>query len=143
MSDEFDRPEIRPGDNGLDHGWQAVSEDDLAAEESAAVGGPASAGDRRALNADDVLEPDATGRGADSTGDATGGGRGNRGGRRDEWVETFDRVDRLDLDSDGGTPVAGPEERTDVGNLRGGQRDAATGGSDLGATTGGGDTGAV
>jgi hypothetical protein len=51
---------------------------------------------------------------------------------------------RLDgLDEDGGTVVAGPQDRTDVAGLRGGQRDAATGGSDLGVTTGGGDTGAV
>ncbi len=51
---------------------------------------------------------------------------------------------RLDgLDADGGTVIAGPQDRTDIGNLRGGQHDAATGGSDLGPTTGGGDTGAV
>ena len=51
---------------------------------------------------------------------------------------------RLDgLDEDGGTMIAGPQDRSDVDNLRGGQHDAATGGSDLGASTGGGDTGAV
>ncbi|HEV7810026.1 MAG TPA: hypothetical protein VGO64_05480 [Candidatus Limnocylindrales bacterium] len=57
--------------------------------------------------------------------------------------DALDEV-RLDgLDEDGGTTIAGPQDRSDIANLRGGQHDAATGGSDLGASTGGGDTGAV
>ncbi len=43
------------------------------------------------------------------------------------------------MDEDGGTPIGGPADRTDVGPLHGGDQDPATGGSDLGPTTGGGD----
>ncbi len=40
---------------------------------------------------------------------------------------------------DGGTPIAGPPDRSDVGPLHGGDQDPETGSSDLGPTTGGGD----
>ncbi len=61
-------------------------------------------------------------------------------GRGDRLADIASRLDGLD--ADGGTEIAGPHDRTDIGNLEGGQHDAATGGSDLGATEGGGDTGA-
>ncbi len=57
--------------------------------------------------------------------------------------DALDDVRLTGLDEDGGTVIPGPQDRSDVENLLGGQHDAATGGSDLGATTGGGDTGAV
>ncbi len=57
--------------------------------------------------------------------------------------DALDDVKLDGLDDEGGTMIAGPQDRSDIANLRGGQHDAATGGSDLGASTGGGDTGAV
>ncbi len=62
-------------------------------------------------------------------------------GHGDKLADVASRLDGLD--ADGGTEIAGPRDRTDIGNLEGGQHDAATGGSDLGASTGGGDTGAI
>jgi hypothetical protein len=61
----------------------------------------------------------------------------------DRGRDALDEVQLDGLDEDGGTVIAGPQDRSDIANLRGGQHDAATGGSDLGASTGGGDTGAV
>ncbi len=74
-----------------------------------------------------------------------GGDFRTRGGSEPRARDRLDEVARtLDgLDEDGGTRIAGPTDRTDVGGLRGGQHEPATGGSDLGASTGGGDTGAV
>lgn len=78
---------------------------------------------------------------ADIQAGAGGGTDDRRAGSTDRFVEAARTLDGLD--EDGGTRIAGPQDRSDIGNLRGGQDDAATGGSDLGPTTGGGDTGAV
>ncbi len=168
MSDEFDRPEVRPDADMRDHGWRELDENgqpmprgdiggvswtgsmggsnddefatpgDLAGTANGGVTVGPNFDEESSMDADDPMEAD---RGRTDDRAARESGSGGQG--TDPWLEAFERADLPDVDPEGGTPLAGPQDRTDVGNLRGGQHDAATGGSDLGATTGGGDTGAA
>ncbi len=73
----------------------------------------------------------------DERGDGSGAGQGG-----DDALEPLFGQDPSVLGNiapDGGAPIAGPQDRSDIGPLHGGDQDPATGGSDLGPTTGGGD----